>query len=223
MVALEGRPLSEPEVQQGYQDVIHCLSQINQGIGIGTTCESGPTPVLVSLVSAQAGVDRVSLRWYADGPGLAATVERRAGDEDWVAIGSVTADGEGYLAFEDRDVRGGTRYDYRLAVGSGAGVDYMGEVRVDVPGHDVLAFLGARSLPGDGRIAITFSLASREPARLEVLDVAGRRIVSEELAGWEPGGHTLELTQSKRFPSGIYLVRILQGRARVTGKVALVR
>jgi hypothetical protein len=223
LVALEGQSLADPAVQQAYQDLIHCLSQINHGIGIGPTCDSGPTPTLISVVSAEAGADRVALRWYSDTPGLVATVERRPEDEAWAALGRVTPDGEGYLAFEDRDVTAGRRYDYRLRVESAEGMEYLGDVRVEVPSDAVLAFHGAWARPGDGRLALSFSLATREPARIELHDIAGRRLFARDLTGLDPGPHTLEVDDQRPLPSGIYLVRILQGAGRVTGKAALIR
>jgi hypothetical protein len=87
----------------------------------------------------------------------------------------------------------------------------------------VLAFLGTRPSPGDTRLLLSFSLATREPARLEVLDVAGRRVLARDLTGLGPGSHALDLGERARFPTGIYLVRLWQGRERVTGKAAIVR
>ncbi|MGH7730503.1 MAG: hypothetical protein ACRENJ_04555, partial [Candidatus Eiseniibacteriota bacterium] len=179
LLELEGQPLADPQVQLAYQN----LSQINAGIGIGETCASGPTPALVSLVSAEASIDRVTLRWYVAEPGLEAAVERRHEGEDWTGIGRVTADGSGQIAFEDRDVAPGGRYDYRLGLQAEGGIEYGGEAHVEVPAHGVLAFLGARAGPGDRRLVIAFSLATGEPARIELLDVAGRRLAAWELPG----------------------------------------
>ncbi len=223
LVELEGRSLADPSVQVAYQGLIDCLSQINAGIGIGPTCDSDPTPTLVSLVNAEASVDRVLLRWYSAEPGIVASVERRAEGEDWATLGSVAPDGGGLLIFEDLNVAAGARYDYRLAVESGGQVEYAGQTRVEVPSRAVLAFLGTRPNPGDGRLLVAFSLATREPAMIEVLDVAGRRLLVRDLTGLGPGSHALALDERPRFPAGIYLVRITQGARRVSGKAAIVR
>ena len=223
LVDLESQSLADPGVQQQYSDLIACLSAINAGIGIGPTCESGPTPTLISLVSADAAPDHVALRWYTDTPGLAAGVERRAAGAEWAEIGRVAADGDGMLRFDDTGVAPGWRYDYRLAVAVGTGVEYLGSVTVDVPSTAVLAFV--RAVPAAGRtgLGISFSVADREPARIEVLDVAGRRLVARDYTDLDPGSHTLVVGEGVRFPSGIYLVRISQGSQRVTGKAAIIR
>lgn len=223
LVELEGQPLYNPSVQASYQHLVDCLSQINAGIGIGQTCSSGPTPVQISLVSAEVSADHVTLRWYSGEAGLVASVERRTEGGDWTAIGSLAPGGDGMLVFEDRDVVAGGRYDYRLAIATGTGIEHLGETRVDVPTQAELAFLGTRPSPGDGRFVLSFSVATREPARIEVLDVAGRRMLVRDLTGLAPGGHALALDESARFPAGIYLVRISQGARRVTGKAAIIR
>jgi hypothetical protein len=188
----------------------------------GSPCHDAPTPTLVSLVSTEASVDHVTLRWYSEET-VVASVERRAEGEDWMALGHVAPGGDGMLVFEDHDVVAGGRYDYRLAIATGGGIEHLGETRVDVPSQAELAFLGTRPSPGDGRFVLSFSLATREPARIEVLDVAGRRMLVRDLTGLVPGSHALALDESARFPAGIYLVRISQGARRVTGKAAIIR
>lgn len=222
MVDLEGRSLAEPAVQQAYQDLLDCLSDINAGVGIGQTCFFGPTPTLVALVSAEVVDGRVRIVWHSETAGMLANVERRSGGGEWLALGSLTPDGQGLLMFEDADVVAGTRYEYRLAVPSGDQVEYLGETSIEVASHEVLAFLGAR-LGSEGRkVVLSFSLATREPARIELLDVAGRRVLARELTGLDPGNHLLELGSGVRLPAGIYLVRLKQGTRSVTGKAAIV-
>ena len=223
LVDLEGRSLDDPSVQAAYQALIDCLSQINMGIGIGETCDSGPTPTLVSLVGSEVSIDRVVLRWYVAESGFRAAVERRALGKEWTAVGRVSADGSGHLDFEDRDVSPGAVYDYRLAFDGADGLEHGGEARVEVPLNALLAFLGTRVGPGDRRLTVMLSLATREPARIEVLDVAGRRLAARDLADLDPGGHEIDLEASGRLPAGIYLVRIMQGGRRVAGKAAIVR
>ncbi len=222
LVRLEGQPLSDPDVEAAYTVVADCLAGINAGIGIGPTCDE-PTPTLVSLVSAEPGPDRITLRWYCADLGLSAAVERRAAGEGWATIGWVAPDGSGLLVFEDRDIVPGGVYEYRLAVGSGDHVEYLGETRVEVPSGARLAFRGARAGSGEGRLLLLFSIATRERVRIEVMDVAGRRLYARDLTGLAPGDHTLALEESLRFPSGIYMVRLAQGGLRVLGKAAIVR
>src|SRR5438093_1584654 len=94
---------------------------------------------------------------------------------------------------------------------SGGGIQYAGETRVVVPGPARLAFLGSWPQPARGKLKVSFSLASGEPARLELLDIAGRCVLARQLAGLEPGDHTFGFDEAGRLPPGIYMIRIAQG------------
>lgn len=104
----------------------------------------------------------------------------------------------------------------------GAGVQSFGAVTVDVPGESAFRVLGARPNPATQDLVLAFSLANREPATVELIDVAGRRVYEQDLVGLGAGEHTLNLGTTSRFRAGIYLVRITQGGRRTSGKVALV-
>jgi hypothetical protein len=211
---------------------VRCISDLARGVyqqGFSVpaspfpACSTGVTATRVSLVSADASPDHVLLSWYADAAGLSADVERRAPGGEWRAVGRVIADGEGMLRFDDHDVATGARYEYRLAISSAGGVEYLGAATVEIPSDSVLAFLGARAGTGRSPLRVSFSLATREPVRIEVLDVAGRRLVAQDYTHLDPGSHTLMVGEGLRFPSGIYLVRIGQGGRQVTGKAAIIR
>jgi hypothetical protein len=208
LIALAGESLSDPAVQQGYQDLIACLSAINSGIGIGQVCDD-PTAVQVSLVSAEAGPDRVRIVWHlADATGLTAAIERREGDGAWSVRGESAVDGAGLLAFEDADVEPGMRYGYRLQL-PGAGA--LGETWVEIPAAHALGLVAVRADPRGARVR--FTLAGRGRATIEVIDLAGRRVAGTEADGLEPGMH----------PAGSYVVRLTQGGRSVSAKAALVR
>src|SRR5262249_14449131 len=72
----------------------------------------GITPVLVSLVSAEAWPGRARLVWYVEDSGLRVTVYRTGG-EGWIAVGTAFADGSGRITYEDDRVAPGGRYGYR--------------------------------------------------------------------------------------------------------------
>jgi hypothetical protein len=95
----------------------------------------------------------------------------------------------------------------------------------DVPGTTeppTVALGGARPNPASGRVLkVDFALASAEPARLELYDVAGRRVAAREVGSLGPGPHTVDLAAGKRIPAGIYLVRFSQGGAVKTAHVAV--
>jgi hypothetical protein len=58
-------------------------------------------------------------------------------------------------------------------------------------------------------LMIGFTLPISAPARLEVLDVSGRRIMAREIGALGPGPHRLAMAAT--LPPGIYLIRLSQG------------
>ena len=71
-----------------------------------------------------------------------------------------------------------------------------------------------------GSLTVRFSLPTDAPARLDLLDVAGRRIASHEVGA---GQHTLDLGAGQHFAPGLYLVRLTQGANTRTTRVAVLR
>ncbi|MGH2669580.1 MAG: hypothetical protein ACRDH5_10805, partial [bacterium] len=136
----------------------------------------GPTPVLVSLVSAEAEPGLVRLTWFAQGAAsLSATVERRTEAGEWESLVSLITDGTGKLVHVDRTVQSGVRYAYRLAYLDGGEVAYTAEAWVTVPARR-FALRGLTPNPSAGDPVVAFTLASDEPATLELFDLHGRLV-----------------------------------------------
>ncbi len=107
----------------------------------------------------------------------------------------------------------GRRYGYRLAIGGDAGQEYFGETWVDVPIGLALAIQGFHPNPGAGRPTVSFTLPKQGAARVELLDVMGRRVVTKEWASLEGGRHLIRLDDGARLKPGVYLVRLtFEGR-----------
>jgi hypothetical protein len=184
---------------------------------------NGPVAVLASLAGVEADADRIRLTWYAaGGPGLTATVYRRTAPSGWTALGTIEADGRGYLRYEDLAVQTGVRYGYRLGIVDGEGEVFVGEAWA-VAERQVFSLEGIRPNPAAGSaLTVFFSLPSAEPARLELLDVSGRCMVARDVGALGPGPHTLDLAAGRRIPPGIYLVRLSQrGNARTVRAAVL--
>ncbi len=180
------------------------------------------TGVLASLVSARAEPGRVDLAWQLSGGAARATVYRRAPGGGWVAIGEPLADGTGLLAFVDHDVVAGARYGYRLGLAGESGQTFAGEVWVVVPSETRLALRGLTPNPAPaGAALVTFSLPDASPARLDVLDVAGRRVFGREVGSLGGGEHVLRLGGGS-LPAGLYLVRLTRGGRALTAKAVIV-
>jgi len=91
--------------------------------------------------------------------------------------------------------------------------------------HGARGPLTIRGLPSPARasIEIEFRLPGRESARLELYDVAGRRVSHRELWDLGPGDHRVTLGDRAAIMPGVYWIRLSQGRERVTAPVAVVR
>lgn len=94
-------------------------------------------------------------------------------------------------------------------------------VRPDLPiGSLVLA--GAVPNPSRrGTMRVSFALPSEAPATLELLDVTGRRVLAREVGSRGPGAHVVSLDAARVAP-GLYFVRLTQGTATRTARVAVI-
>jgi len=94
-------------------------------------------------------------------------------------------------------------------------------VWVDIP---LTATFALRQLPDGGRGAMKFavSLPSTAPARLELVDVTGRRIAGADVSSAGLGERQVALDAGAARP-GIYWARLSQAGKLVSAKVALVR
>ena len=181
------------------------------------------TAVDLSLASIRYESGRVRLRWYGSGmASLVASVERRAETSDWEPLASVTADGTGWLAYEDRAVTPGTRYGYRLAYRLGGDLLHTDEAWVEVPALQ-FALRGLTPNPSAGDPVVAFSLAGGEPATLEVFDLSGRRILSREVGSLGPGAHSFDLSSGVRLAAGVYHLRLIQGNRSATRRAVIIR
>jgi len=84
-----------------------------------------------------------------------------------------------------------------------------------------LAIAGANP-SRDGRLMLSVALPSAAPARLDVVDVNGRRVASREIGSLGPGRHTVDLSASQ-LPSGIYVAHLSQGSEKRTIRMVVTR
>jgi hypothetical protein len=170
------------------------------------------TATLASRIGIDISSDHVLLRWRLGQDGMA-RVERSASGAGWLELAQTRTDGTGNVTFEDRDIAAGGHYAYRLSVwvdGQWASAD---EVQVDVPSGPALSLAGLRPNPAVGRdLTIHFALASAKPARLEMLDLAGRRVFGRDVGSLGPGRHAVRLGDGARIAPGVYVLRLVQGQ-----------
>jgi len=138
-------------------------------------------------------------------PGSSNLIATRS-DTGYVDVGSAGS----YYKLSAVDVNG-NESGYALAT-TGGTVD-VGEVGARLE----FALEGVRPNPSRGeRLSVAFTLPSAAPARLELLEVAGRRVTEREVRALGPGRHVVELAAGRTLAPGLYFVRLLQGaRVRV--------
>jgi hypothetical protein len=184
---------------------------------------ASPVATLASLVSADARADRIRLMWYEGGnAGGSASVYRRSTTEDWALLGNIDADGAGYLLYEDLAVTAGVRYGYRLGIMDAGAEVFAGEVWV-VAENSTFALEGVRPNPAQsGQLMVQFVLPSAAPAKLELFDIAGRRVAQRDVGSLGAGRHAENLAEDVRLLPGVYLVRFTQaGNVRATRAAVL--
>jgi len=181
--------------------------------------ENDGTPAEVSLVSASATSHEVTLRWFS-AEALAAEVWRASAEGQWRQIGHVAADGTGQLIFRDRTVAAGQRYGYRLLLHDADGQHVAGETWISVEATANFGLQVRGPNPAQDRVLIEYSLASTQPAVLELLDVAGRVVLDRVLRSGDIGATVMSVS---RLPAGTYLLRLRQGDRRAVKRLAIVR
>ena len=179
--------------------------------------------VQVSLVSAEATSGRVVLAWLESGDHTQATLYRSQSSGDWSAIARLDPDGEGYLRYEDRDVTPGTRYGYRLGVLTNGVEKIVGETSIEVPNAMRFSLRGVSPNPALRDLNVAFSLAGKDHATLDLIDITGRRVRSQEVGSLGAGNHVVNLSRDAALPAGVYLVALTQGTHSLTTRAVVVR
>ena len=184
----------------------------------------GPVAAQLALVSATADVGVVALRWFsADGAGLRATLERRTEEAEWSPIGEIAADGSGQLAYDDRAVEPGTRYGYRLSWRDGSLARTSPEAWITVPRGLVLALESPRPNPALGPASVALTLPEARGARLEAIDLSGRRRFARDLSALGAGRHVVALPEIATLAPGVYTLRLTRQGEERRARLCVVR
>ena len=185
-----------------------------------TVTPDRPVATLASLVVARALPDKVELVWLAEaGTGLSATLYRWSPETDWVRMGTLDADGQGFIRFVDVGVVAGATYRYRLGIEDAGTESFYGEAEVTVPAASV-SFTLSGGNPVHGR-ELSFHVSIPDPGRgsLELMDISGRLLAQTELQG--PTSSDITLRPAKRCPAGVYLVRLRTSGREVMRRVVV--
>jgi flagellar hook assembly protein FlgD len=130
----------------------------------------------------------------------------------------------------DTAIRPSTSYWYRLGFVDVTGREIMSDpvqVTTSVWAAQRTAFIGVGPSPAGGEVVVRFSVPEVRSVRVSVYDAAGRlvRVLSD--GQQEKGDHSLTWSgrdaQEKRVGSGVYFVRLTDGRTTETRKIVLRR
>jgi hypothetical protein len=86
-----------------------------------------------------------------------------------------------------------------------------------------MALAALRPNPSRSGFTVAFTLPDGSPARIELMDLAGRRILARVLEGLGPGSHVVKLPEARTLPAGVYLVRLSQGARSLTARGVVIR
>ncbi len=184
-----------------------------------------PVPVLLALAEAVAAADHARLVWRVDqSAAFEARVQRREEGSEWLDLGTVSVDGAGQLEFTDGSVVPLHRYGYRLTwIDRERGAISAGEAWLDIPRALAFALHGARPNPSRGALTVAFQLATEGEVRIELLDIAGRRVLEHRVDRMAPGDHVLSLARAGEVAPGMYALRLKQGERSATTRVIVTR
>jgi len=177
-----------------------------------------------AMAQIQWGVQNVS--------GVRAAVYRRQMGTPWSSIATIANDGSGTLTYQDHAVTPGARYGYQLVVPSQQGAVPGGEVWVDVPTSTTgvpgspppgpgLALQPVRPNPLVDRFVVSFGLPNADPARLDLIDLSGRQVLTREVGSLGPGTHQLDLGSARDLAPGMYFVRLSQSGRALTARAVV--
>jgi len=82
---------------------------------------------------------------------------------------------------------------------------------------------GARPNPSLAGLSAAFSLPDAASARLELSDLAGRRILARDVGTLGPGEHVVDLAEGRRLPPGVYMLRLTRGGESLTARAVVIR
>lgn len=176
--------------------------------------------------SYEGGCARIA--WYAsDAFGVEFTVQREAGDGAWAVVGSATVDGTGQLAHRDCDVQPGATYSYRLEWNDAGTLRHTVPISLAIDPAPLLALGLPYPNPIGREATVEFTLPRDGHVRLEVLDLAGRRVATilagTEAAGVHRSSWRPAAGDGRRLAPGCYVLRLSSEGQALSRRVVILR
>ena len=102
-------------------------------------------------------------------------------------------------------------------------LELPGVVGVDPSIPSGLDLEGAFPNPAKASLTVAFTLPDAGPARLELFDLAGRKVASRDVGALGPGRHVVRLDEHGQLSPGLYLVKLTRTSESRVAKVVLMR
>ena len=174
-----------------------------------------PTAVLASVVKAEATEGGAHLAWMLSSEASGVQVQRTIEGGEWATVGAAIDRGRGQFEFDDASVTAGQRYGYRLNWTGPTGPIVAGEAWVTIPRTE-LALAGFRPNPAVGDLKVELALPGDAPAKLELVDVGGRRLAARDVGSLGAGRHVVSLGRAGDVAPGLYWLRLTQAGRTLT-------
>lgn len=198
--------------------------ETSDGLGyVQRLVPDGIVATLASLVRSSVTSDRAVIVWSA--PALPSTfiVERRRTDSaDWSVLGEASFLPGDQLEYQDSSVEPGSSYYYRLSYSANGAPITSAEALITVP--TIAAFALAGAVPNPARasdLRVRFSLPDAEPARVSLIDLNGRLVIDQLVAGGVMGVRDVALRAQAAVRPGLYWLVLEHGSSRATTKVTV--
>ncbi len=193
------------------------LRVATHGRGMFERLLDAPVATELALVGSEIVGGKPRLTWFsADGAGEAVTVYRRPVPGDWETAATTYVNGTGLVSYEDASAVPGRSYEYEVGLRNGGREVRLGRVWVDVP------FGRGLAVKSSGGLRFALTLPTAEHARLELVDVTGRRIREMDLGSRQPGDVEIALDANGVQP-GVYWARLMQAGRMASTRVTLLQ
>lgn len=202
----------------GWQDWRHAGSSSDpdfyaQHVNADGSLGGGVTATAAAAIVAAFEDGCARVVWRSSGAAsVQFTVQRRLGDGDWSDVGTELADGTGSITHRDCDLQPSATYAYRLEWIDDGTPHHSVPISLTTTATSSLALALPAPNPITTEASVEFTLPSGAHVRLEVLDLAGRRVATifdgNEAAGvhrlaWRPAADG-----GGRLAPGCYVLRL---------------
>jgi len=184
------------------------------------------TSISATAVSAVRREGAAHIEWSVhESAGGTFEAQRSVAGGEWRTLARLLPDGRGRVALEDRYAPERQMLAYRLAWPTARGTSYSQPITL-MPETSMTLTLSVSS-PAEDRTRIEYVLPRTSRVRLDVFDLAGRRLAVLGEGIREPGVHRVEWSPRSdsgvRLASGLYAVRLVTDEEVVTRRLILAR